>query len=143
MRLLKGKEIPITICISYTIISVSTSILEMCMGISVRTHSNTIVMLIWTSIAVGILSLHYLFEKLSPILMIFIQYILAMGLVFLTVLATNLLEPISEGGLWDVFLSFSIPYAIGAVLYYISVFSYAKRQNKLLEEIQAEGKGDR
>lgn len=140
MRILRGKEIPITICISYTIISMGTAILELCMGLQKTTHINSLAMLVWTSIAVLVLSIHYLFDSLPPILMIVLQYLIAMGLVLLSVFLFGLFDPVEKDGYRDIFLSFTIPYLIGAIFYYVSVFTYAGRQNKLLEQIQKEKK---
>ncbi len=136
MKILKGIEIPITICISYTILSVSNAVLNLLNGNSTGSHENSIVMLLWTSIAVFILSIHHLFDEFSPLVMIILQYIIAMGLVFLSIFIIGFFSEINATSYSDAFTSFTIPYIIGGFFYYISVFRSAYRQNKLLTEIQ-------
>lgn len=128
-------EILLVICVSYTLISLGATILNMLTG-SETSNLNTISMLVFTSIAVLVLYTHQFFDNISPLLMIVIQYIIAMGLVMLYVFVVGLFEPVSEGGYWDIFVSFTIPYVIGAVVYYISVFHQAHQQDILLQEIK-------
>lgn len=136
MRILKGIEIPITICISYTILSIINALINLLNGNSTGSHENSIMMLLWTSIAVFILSIHHLFDEWSPIFMIIIQYMIAMGLVFLSIFLISLFSEIHVDAYKDAFTSFTWPYIIGAGFYYISLFRSAARQNKLLSEIQ-------
>lgn len=136
MKILKGIEIPITICVCYTILSVSNAVLNLLNGISTGSHENSIIMLLWTSIAVFILSIHHLFDEFSPLVMIILQYIIAMGLVFLSIFIIGFFSEVNADGYKDAFISFTIPYIIGGGFYYISLFRSVVRQNKLLTEIQ-------
>lgn len=137
MRILRGVEIPLTISVSYTILSVANAVLNLLAGREDGSHWNSLMMLLWTSIAVLILSLHHLFADWSPAAMILIQYLIAMGLVLLTVFVSGFFTEISPGGYLNAAVNFTAPYAIGGLLYYISVFRTAGRQNKQLQEIKA------
>lgn len=128
-------EILLTICVSYTLISIGTTILNMFAG-SETNNMNTISMLVFTSIAVLVLYTHQIFDKVSPLVMIVIQYVIALGLVMLYVFIVGLFDPVAEGGYRDIFVSFTIPYVIGALVYYISVFYQAQQQDALLQEIK-------
>ncbi|MBQ3165160.1 MAG: hypothetical protein IJC02_11625 [Lachnospiraceae bacterium] len=128
-------EILLTICVSYTLISLGATIINMLVG-SETNNMNTISMLVFTSIAVLVLYTHQIFDKVSPLVMIMIQYVIAMGLVLLYVFIVGLFDPVAEGGYWDIFVSFTIPYVIGAIVYYISVFYQAHKQDALLQEIK-------
>ena len=128
-------EILLTICVSYTLISIGTTILNMLAG-SETNNMNTISMLVFTSIAVLVLYTHQIFDKVSPLVMIVIQYVIALGLVMLYVFIVGLFDPGAEGGYRDIFVSFTIPYVIGALVYYISVFYQAQQQDALLQEIK-------
>ena len=132
-------EILLTICVSYTIISACSAIVNMLMG-GETSNLNTLSMLVFTSIAVLILYMHQLFERISPLLMIVIQYVIALGLVMLYVFLVGLVEPVAERGYRDIFISFTVPYIIGAVVYYISVFKQARQQDALLQEIKEKSK---
>lgn len=137
MKILKGVEIPITICVSYTILSIVNTVFELVKGTK-SNPINALFMLLFTSIAVFVLSIHHLFDEWNPLLMILVQYVIAIGLVMLVVFLGSFVEPVDEGGYRDIFLSFTIPYAIGAVFYYIEVFRSAHRQDELLQEIKQE-----
>lgn len=135
MKLLKGIEIPIAVCISYTIISVANAALCLMAGSESTSNVNAFMMLLWCSIAVFVLSIHHLFDRLPPVTMMVIQYVIAMGLVILSVWIGSFFDEMSEHGYRDMFFSFTIPYVIGGGCYYISLFREVKRQNKLLQEI--------
>lgn len=132
---MKASETFITICVSYTIISILGTIINMLSGHQ-ASHLNVLSMFVFTSIAVLVLFMHRLFENLSPLMMMVIQYVIAMGLVFLYVFIIGLFDPVADGGYWDIFRSFTIPYIIGAAVYYVSVFQEAKKQNAMLQEIK-------
>lgn len=128
-------EILLVICVSYTLISLAATVINILAGTE-TSNFNTISMLVFTTIAVLVLYTHQLFDGISPLMMIIIQYVIAMGLVMLYVFLVGLFNPVSEGGYWDIFVSFTIPYVIGAVVYYISVFHQARQQDALLQEIK-------
>lgn len=137
MRILKGVEIPITICVSYTVLSITNAILSLANGHEYVRHTNSFHMLLWTSIAVLVLSIHYLFEEWSPVAMILAQYLIAMGLVFFSIFIGSFFLEVAEHGYRDAFISFTVPYMIGGAFYYFSVFQTARRQNRLIQEIQS------
>lgn len=137
MRILKGVEIPITICISYTILSIANAILSLANGQEYGDHVNSFLMLLWTSIAVLVLSIHYLFEEWSPVAMILVQYLIAMSLVFLSIFIGSFFSEVAPHGYRNAFISFTVPYMIGGAFYYFSAFQAARRQNRLIQEIQS------
>ena len=49
---------------------------------------------------------------------------------------SSFVEPIHEEGYRDMFLSFSIPYGIAAIVYYISLFYEVRRANRILDEVR-------
>ena len=68
--------------------------------------------------------------------MIIIQYVLAVVLIFLVIFIASLIEPVSPRGWFEFFRSFTIPYIIGAALYYYRVFKETKEQDEMIKEIQ-------
>lgn len=135
MKRIKGIEIPISIAVSYTLISIANAVLNLLSGREGNSNWNDIIMLLWTSAAVFILSIHPLFDEWPPLLMICVQYLIAAGLVLLTVYISGFFTEVSKEGYKDAVISFTIPYMIGAAVYYISVFRTAKRQDKIMQEI--------
>lgn len=133
-------EMLIYICVSYTIISLIDAGMCMSHGRFQLSAVNSFYQLVFTTIAVVILYSHNLFERVSPLVMVIIQYVLAMGTVFLFVYIQSFFIELHPDGYKDVFRSFTTFYIIGAGIYYIYVFRDAKKQNDLLQEIKNKSK---
>jgi hypothetical protein len=89
------------------------------------------------AIATFVLFLHRLFDSVSPLVMIVVQYLVACALVGLLLwLVSVFISPITPRGWFEFYRSFTIPYIFLAGFYYFRVFSEAKKQNKLIQEIQ-------
>ena len=129
------KSYLLDLCCSYTIISVIGAIINIFSGYQTN-NANVVMMFIFCNIAVFVLSIHKLFEAFSPLAMIIIQYVLALVLIFLVIFITSFIEPVSPRGWFEFFRSFTIPYIIGAALYYYRVFKETKEQDEMIKEIQ-------
>lgn len=129
------KSYLLELCCSYTIISVIGAIINIVSGYQTN-NANVVMMFIFCNIAVFVLSIHKLFDAFSPLAMIIIQYVLALVLVFLVIFITSFIEPVSPRGWFEFFRSFTIPYIIGAALYYYKIFKETKDQNEMIKEIQ-------
>ncbi|MCM1989101.1 DUF6608 family protein [Oceanirhabdus seepicola] len=136
MKKINLVEMLVVICVSYTILSLVNAGLALAMGKNTISAMNSFTMVLWTSIGVGILYMHQYFERWSPLVMIIAQYIIAMGLVFGSLLLESQYIELHPMAYRDAFRSFTIPYIIGAAIYYIYIFREAKRQNELLQEIK-------
>ncbi|MDD6795818.1 MAG: DUF3021 family protein [Clostridiaceae bacterium] len=135
MRLSK-KEFLISICISFTIISLGYAIIESILNSSIsRDHFNLFLIFTFTCLAIGVLSQFYRLNRLNFLLAIIIQYLLSIVLVFLIIFSLSYFIEINSNGYLDIFKSFTVPYVIGAVFYYVSVKRYVKKQNQLLKII--------
>lgn len=132
----KFREMLIYICVSYTIISLIDAILCVSHGIYQLSATNTFNQFLFSALAIVILYSHNLFEKLSPLTMVIIQYVLAMGSAFLIIYIQSFFIELHPDGYRDIFISFTIFYIIGASIYYIYVFRDAKKQNDILQEIR-------
>ena len=130
------KSYLLELCCSYTIVSVGGAIINIMAGTDTN-NVNVIMMFIFCNIAVFVLSIHKFFEKLSPLAMIVIQYVVACALCSLAVyIGTFFYGPVTSRGWFELFRSFTIPYVIGAALYYYRLWDDAKKQQNLLKEIQ-------
>lgn len=130
------KEMWVVICVSYTIISLGTTLYDRLFYDGRDDFSSLLFKFICTTIAVSILYTHPLLERLSPLAMIVLQYVGAMLLVFLTIWISSFFEPLHENGYSDAFRSFTAIYIIGAIAYYVGLHLDVRKQNRLLEEIQ-------
>ncbi len=130
------KSYLLELCCSYTIVSVIGAVINMIFGYQTN-NVNVVMMFIFCNIAVFVLSIHKLFDAFSPLAMIIIQYVIALGLCFLVIfIASLIIEPVSPRGWFEFFRSFTIPYVIGAALYYYRLWDDAKKQQELIKEIQ-------
>ena len=130
------KNYLLELCCSYTIVSVAGALINMIMGTETN-NANVVMMFIFCNIAVFVLSIHKFFEKLSPLAMMIIQYFVALALCTVAILiATLFWGPVTPRGWFEFFRSFTIPYIIGAALYYYRVFKETKEQDEVIKEIQ-------
>ncbi|MCR4787689.1 MAG: hypothetical protein K5888_03795 [Lachnospiraceae bacterium] len=134
------KEYLIELCCVYTLVSVAGALVNMLAGTETN-NWNVIVMFLTCAIATFVLFLHGLFDNVSPLVMIIVQYLVACGLCAVLLLIIGAIyEPVSPRGWFEYYRSFTIPYIILAAFYYYRVFSEAKKQDALIREIQEQSK---
>ena len=133
----------IDLCCVYTIVSLSGAIVNSLAGTETN-NFNVFLMLATCAIATFVLHLHVCFSEVSPLVMIIIQYLVACVLCAAMILVIGIFtEPLSARGWFEYYRSFTIPYVILAGLYYFKVFSDAKKQNALIQEIREQKKAYR
>ena len=131
------------LCCSYTFVSVIGAVVNMIGGTETN-NVNVIMMFVFCTIACIVLNLHKLFDYFSPLFMIVVQYVIATILVFGTAYMFGLTseEPLTRKNWYELFRSFTIPYFIGAGIYYYGIYAEAKVQSHMIKEIQmADEKG--
>lgn len=139
MKLISKKNVIPVICTTYTIVSTALTSFEVLQkGEMNPTQLNMFSCLVLCIIGVGVLSQHYRFERFSPLTMIVMQYLIAMILIFGGLKTASCFTEIHPDGYRDMTVSFSIPYFIGAVIYYVSLRLQVRRQNGILEKIKKE-----
>ena len=132
----KIKAYLLELCCVYSIMSVIGAIVNIIAGTETN-NINVLVMFATCAIATFVLFLHKLFDSVSPLVMIIVQYLVACVLVGLMLwLVGVFISPITPQGWFEFYRSFTIPYIFLAGFYYYRVFSEAKKQNKLVREIQ-------
>lgn len=137
MKLINKKNVIPIVCTTYTVVSIVLTIYEMIVNKKINpTQLNIFLFLILSILGVGILSQHYRFEKFSPLLMIIIQYSIAVAVILVTLKVASFLVDIHPDGYRDMTVSFSIPYFIGTIIYYICLRLEVRKQNYLLEKIK-------
>ena len=125
------------LCCSYTLVSVFGAIVNIISGTQTN-NINVIMMFLFCVVACLVLNLHKLFDRFSPLFMIVSQYVIAIGLVMLIFYLAAFIcnETVTSRNAYEVFRSFTIPYVIGAAVYYYSLYIEVKNQNKILQTIQ-------
>lgn len=137
MKLITKKNIIPIICITYTVLSISLTIYEIIVNRKMNpTQLNIFLFLILSILGVAVLSQHYRFERFSPLTMIIMQYAIAIAVILASLKIASFFVDIHPDGYRDMTLSFSVPYIIGVIIYYIALRLEVKKQNKLLENIK-------
>lgn len=137
MKLITKKNILPIICITYTVLSISLTIFEILVNGKMNpTQLNIFLFLLLSILGVVILSQHYRFEKFSPLAMIILQYLIGVAVILISLKTASFFVDIHPNGYRDMTLSFSVPYSIGAMIYYINLRIEVKKQNKMLENIK-------
>lgn len=141
MKIINKKNIVSVVCITYTSISITLAVLEViAKGKMNPTHLNMFLCLLLSILGVLILSQHYRLERFSPLAMVIIQYVIAVAVILISLKAASYITDVHPDGYRDMILSFSIPYFIGAVVYYISLMLEVRKQNRILEKIKKDRK---
>lgn len=141
MKIINKKNIVSVVCITYTSISITLAVLEViAKGKMNPTQLNMFLCLLLSILGVLILSQHYRLERFSPLAMVIIQYVVAVAVILISLKAASYITDVHPSGYRDMILSFSIPYFIGAVVYYISLMLEVRKQNRILEKIKKDRK---
>lgn len=141
MKIVNKKNIVSVVCITYTFVSVSLTTFEIIINKAINpTQLNLFLFLIFSILGVGVLSQHYRLERFSPVTMLLIQYLCAIAIIFIGTKTAACFADIHPDGFRDLTLSFSVPYAIGAVIYYISLWLEVRRQNQIIKKMKESGK---
>lgn len=132
----KIKEYLLELCSAYAFVSVTGTIVNIIAGTETN-NINVLVMFLTCTIATFVLFLHKLFDNISPLAMMIIQYLIASGLIAIMLLFIDrFVDHITPRGWFEFYRSFTIPYIILAGFYYYRVFSETKAQNALIKELQ-------
>lgn len=137
MKLVNKKNVISIICITYTVVSIVLGTLEIIVKREINpSQLNMFLCLFLSILGVGVLSQHYRLEKFSPLTMVIIQYLAAVAIILISLKIASYFTDIHPDGYRDMTISFSIPYFIGAVIYYICLRLEVRKQNQILEKIK-------
>jgi hypothetical protein len=86
-------------------------------------------------IITAILAIHFYLQK-YPFVPVFLgQYIFTMVITFLVVKIAEQFVELAPTAYRDMFVSVTIPFVVGAAIYYIIFFRQIRKANKMLEEL--------
>lgn len=137
MKLIDKKNFFPIACTVFTVLVIGKVLLEAVLqDVFGGYQENILIMFLLSFLGTFVLSQHYRFQNLPLLAVIAVQYLLLAGIVLGVTWLSSFFEPIHENGYRDMFLSFSIPYGIAAVVYYISLFREVRRANRILDEMR-------
>lgn len=143
MKLIDKNNFVPTVCVIYTMLSVSKIVLEaFTQGKFGSDQGNLLTMLLFSFLGTLILSQHYRLSQLPLLLVAVLQYgILAATVILFTWVSGHFTE-IHPDGYRDMLRSFTIPYVIAALVYYGALYMEAKKANQLLQQMKEEKKNE-
>ncbi len=137
MKIINKHNFFCIVCVIYTVLSVCKIVLEaFVQGIFGNYQENLLVMFFLSLVATFVLSQYYRFQKYPLLICIVVQYIILLALAMLAIWFSGQFNPLHKDAYKDMFWSFSVPYAAGAVIYYISLFNEIRRANQSLKKIK-------
>lgn len=137
MKIITKQNFFSTVCVVYTMLVLGKLALEfLTQGVWGNYQGNLLVMFVLSALAVFVLSQYYRFRKYPLVAVIIVQYLVLVGGVMLFTWVSGFFAPLHENGYRDMFLSFSIPYAIGVVIYYTALLYEVKKVNRMLKKIR-------
>lgn len=140
MQLINRKNFLPIVCICYTLMSFGKMIAETIMGYKDPYYvRNFITIFLISLIATLVLGLHYYLQNIPITIVILGQYLFLIGLIMLCLWIESQFQKIASTAYRDMFFSFTIPYIIGAIIYYVTIFLQTSKANQILEEIKKDG----
>ena len=137
MKIINKQNFWSVVCIIFTLLLFVKIILELIVQKTFGNYqSNILIMFGLSLLATFVLSQYYRFQKYPLLFVILGQYLLLIGIVMLITWIGSRLNEIHPNAYRDMFLSFTIPYAIGVIIYYAALFKEIKSVNQTLQEIK-------
>ena len=131
MKIINKHNFISIVCISFTIVVCAKLLLEKSMGFTDRYYTENIFTCLAGSVLVTfILSLHYYLQRFPFIPVMIGQYVLLIGVVFGAIWIAGQFSENAPTAYRDMFLSVTVPYIVGAAVYYISFFLQIKKANE-------------
>ena len=139
MKLINKRNFVSIVCIFFTLITCGKLLYERALNFTDRYYTDNIFTILGFSVLITlILSLHFYLQKFPFWLVIITQYALTVGIVFLAIFIHGRFSTNAPTAYWDMFVSITIPFIFGALVYYICFFIQIKRANKVLEKLNSE-----
>lgn len=139
MKIIHKSNFFSTVCVVFTLLVLGKLVLEyIVQGAWGNYQGNLLVMFVLSTVATFVLSQYYRFQKYPLLAVMIVQYLVLIGGVMLFTWISGFFAPLHEDGYRDMFLSFSIPYAIGVVVYYMALFHEVRKVNGVLRKIRAD-----
>lgn len=138
MKFMNKKKFLQTVCVVYTLLSIFEVILESVINGGIDNNKgNLIWMLALSAIATFVLFLHYYLRSFPIGLVIIGQYIALVAVIMVCIWIEGHFVELHPDAYKDMLRSFTIPYIIGATIYYLKFWYEVKRANAILKELKS------
>ena len=138
MKIIDKQNFWSVVCKVFTLLLLGKILLELIVQkVFGNYQENILLMFVLSLLATFVLSQYYRFQKYPLLIVILGQYILLIGVVMLITWIGGCFGELHYNAYRDMFLSFTIPYIIGVIIYYTAVFHEIKSANQVLKEIKS------
>ena len=136
MKLITKHNFFYIVCVCFTLITLGKLLLEKIEGITDRYYSENIFTILAISVLGTLVLATHFYLRNFPFIPVFIgQYLVTIGIVCLTIRIGQEFSDFAPTAYKDMIISVTIPFVIGAIVYYVTFFHEIKKANKLLEKI--------
>lgn len=143
MGVISKKNFIPTVCVVYTALSLCKIAYEATLsGNLEHNYENFLWMLAISVMATFVLSLHPYLQKLPIWLVILGQYLVLITLISLFVWIEGHFAYLHPDAYGDMFWSVTIPYPLGAAVYYFSFWLKVKKANVILKDLKEKRRRD-
>ena len=137
MKLINKHNFISIVCITFTLVVCGKLLLEKGTGFIDRYYTENIFTCLGISVlATFVLSLHYYLQRFPFIPVVIGQYLALIGFVFLCIWIMGHFTENAPSAYKDMFVSVTIPYVAGAIVYYISFFRQIKKANEVFSSLE-------
>lgn len=137
MKLINRSNFISIVCVSFTLIVCGKLLYEKSIGFVDGSYTENIFMCLGISVlATLILSLHYYLQRFPFVPVVIGQYLLLIGVIFAGIWISGHFTKNAPSAYRDMFISVTVPYVIGAIVYYISFFLQIKKANKVFLNLE-------
>ena len=137
MKIINRQNFWSVVCIVFTLLLLGKILLELVLrGDFGNYQVNILIMFVLSLLATFVLSQYYRFQQYPLLVVILGQYILLIAIVMFITWIGGRFNELHKNAYRDMFLSFTIPYVIGVIIYYAAVFHEIKSANQALKEIK-------
>ena len=137
MKIINRQNFWSVVCIVFTLLLLGKILLELIVrGDFGNYQVNILIMFVLSLLATFVLSQYYRFQQYPLLVVILGQYILLSAIVMFITWIGGRFNELHKNAYRDMFLSFTIPYIIGVIIYYAAVFHEIKSANQALKEIK-------
>lgn len=140
------KQYAQTVCTVYTCVVIWKAIMETLLGVTdMQYGKNLLLMFLITCLGTAILSSYEKLQRFPLLPVIIGQYVLVVGIVLGGVfLAEKIgIMQIAATGYRDLFLSVTVPYGVGALIYYLAFFRDIRKANRMIQKMRAREEAER
>lgn len=126
------------VCVVYTVVSIVLTSFEVIERRYInQTQINMLLFLLLSILSVVLMSQQYRLNRFSPLVQGVVQYVILIFVILISLFVFSHFVEVHVNGYRDILISFSVPYVLGLVIYFICLNMEVKKQNKMIKQIKA------